>query len=333
MVVRTTDGRRLSTPPPAPSGLTVTPLETKNGLNVTGIGDIRITPDEINNALVILAGPSEYGLIESALRELDIVPLQVFIEAAVAEVTLTNDLKYGLQYFFQQRRSQAFLTETTAAIVPNLPGFAYTYSILPSSIKVVLSLLESITHIEVLSSPQLMVLNNQTATLTVGDQVPIATSQAVSVIAPGAPIVNSIQFKETGIILKITPRVNQGGMIMMDIAQEVSDVGATTSSTLNSPTIRERKITTTIAAENGATVALGGLIKDSRTNTKDGIPILQDIPVLGALFRSTEVKVERTELLILITPRVVESTQRAVAVTEELRRKLAATKPLFEMGK
>jgi general secretion pathway protein D len=133
-----------------------------------------------------------------------------------------------------------------------------------------------------------------------------------------APVVNSIEYRDTGIILKVTPRVNESGLVMMDVAQEVSDVSATTSSSLNSPTISERKINSTIAVQDGETVALGGLIKDSRSHGLSGIPVLQDIPYIGPLFGDTNDSVTRTELLVLITPRVVQGVQKLRSVTEEM---------------
>ena len=304
------------------------------GIRVNGVNAPSIIADEINNALVIRSTPREFAVIEAALSQLDITPLQVFLEAAVAEVTLKKELKFGLQYFFQSGKSNKLsLTEsTTAAISPSFPGFSYSF-INGNKIQAILSALETVTNVDVVSSPQVMVVNNQTATLQVGDQVPVATQQAVNVTASGAPIVNSIQYRDTGITLKVTPRVNQGGMVMMDISQEVSDVSTTTSSTLNSPTIQQRKVTSTVAVQDGETVALGGLIKNSKNNTDNGIPYLQDIPYLGNLFQSRDDQGGRTELLILITPHLVENSQKARLVTEELRQKLSKTQALFQQVK
>lgn len=167
-----------------------------------------------------------------------------------------------------------------------------------------------------------MVLNNQTATLQVGDQVPIATQSAVGVGAPGTPIVNSIQFRDTGVILKVTPRVNEGGLVLLDINQEVSDVAKTTTSTINSPTIQQRKLASSISVGNGETIALGGLIRDRQNSGNSGIPLLKDVPVLGHLFRADSQGGTRTELLVLLTPRVVRSPADIRRVTDELREKL-----------
>ncbi|HXY99652.1 MAG TPA: type II secretion system secretin GspD [Stellaceae bacterium] len=327
---------RAPSAPPATTAPTVVPEAPRADTGGSGIGAARglnITPDEVNNALVILATPKEYAVIEAALRQLDTVPLQVLLEASVAEVTLTDDLQYGVQYFLQRGHSQIVQTNTTTtSITPSLPAFAYSFAS-SSNIQVILSALQSVTRVDVLSSPSVLVLNNQSANLQVGDQVPVATGQAVSTVTSGAPIVNSIQYVDTGVILKVTPRVNEGGMVMMDISQEVSDVAPTSSSPISSPTIEQRKIRSTVAVRDGETIALGGLITDSRTRSKNGVPVLQDIPMLGNLFRTTQDQVARTELLVLITPHLVESLEKARSVTSELRRKLPTTEPLFERAR
>lgn len=303
-------------------------------VSVAGLHGMNITADETNNALVIYASPQEFAGIEAALHQLDAAPRQVFLEAAIAEVTLTNDLKYGVQYFFQPSGHHSIvLSDTkTAAIASALPGFSYVFTG-GSDIKVILDALSDITRVKVLSSPQLLVLNNQTATLQVGDQVPIVTQQAVSTVTTGAPIVNSVQYQATGVILRVTPRVNRGGVVMMDITQEVSNVTTTTSSDINSPTIQQRKIASTVAIQDGETVALGGLISDSRTRFRNGIPYLQEVPLLGNLFRDTENTDTRTELMVLITPHVVDNVEKARAITDELRRKLPALQPIFDEAK
>lgn len=293
---------------------------------------MRITADERNNALLILALPHEYDLIEAALMKLDIPPLQVMLEAAVAEVTLTNDLKYGIQYFFKSGSSHT-ITNSTApngSISASFPGFAYSFTN-GRNIQVVLNALEDVTRVDVLSSPQILVLNNETATLQVGDQVPIATQESTSTTTSDAPLVNSIQYHDTGVILKVTPHVNESGQVQMEVSQEVSDVGATTSSSLNSPTIQERKINSTVAVQDGETVALGGLIKDSRSRERTGIPVLQDIPYVGNLFGTTNNSGTRTELLVMITPHVIQGVQKLRNLTNELRQKLGATAPLLPL--
>ena len=199
-----------------------------------------------------------------------------------------------------------------------------------NSLNVVLSALANVTHVEVLSAPEVLVLNNQTATLQVGDQVPIITASATSTIDTNAPQVNSVQYLATGVILQVTPRVNKGGQVMMDIDQEVAEPLTTTSSTINSPTIQQREIVSSVSVADGETIALGGLFSNQASKTKTGIPWLQDIPYLGHLFSNNSDSVNRDELMVLITPHVVDDIKKARAVTDELRHKLPEVQPLFE---
>ncbi len=291
--------------------------------------EVRIIADEANNALVILATPYEYRQISAALAKLDIVPLQVLIEATIAEVTLNDELRYGVQWFIRDLAGVDLTLSQVAegALAQAFPGFSAIFSS-GADPRVVLNALASVTDVNVISSPQLMVLDNQTALIQVGDQVPIAIQQAVSVGDPDAPIVNSIEFRDTGVILTVTPRVNASGLVTMEIQQEVSDVAATTTSGIDSPTIQQRRIESTIAVQSGATVVLGGLIRDRQQVTKTGVPLLQNIPFIGALFRDTASVGGRTEILVLITPRVVRTHQEARDVTEELKRRFRALVPL-----
>ncbi len=315
--------------PPIPGGNSSLVNDSDN--SGAPAGAATITADETNNAVVIYGTPQEYQTIEAALRQLDAAPLQVLLEAAIAEVTLTNNLQYGVQYFYQPSDKHTFgLSNSDSINIGQVfPGFSYMFSE-GTNIRVVLNTLAQVTHVEVISSPEILVLNNHTATLQVGDQVPIATSQAVSVIGNSSPIVNTIEYRATGVILKVTPRVNQGGMVTMEISQEVSDVASTNTSTLDSPTITQRKIDSTIAVQDNETIALGGLIKDSKTRGSSGLPYLSELPVVGGLFGTKNNKVDRTELIVLITPHVIDNLQKARAVTEELRRKLPAIQTLLE---
>lgn len=289
---------------------------------------VRITADEANNALVILANAQDYAVIEAALRKLDIKPLQVMIEATVAEVTLTDKLNLGLQYYLKTGNFQAVLSEGAKNNInvpfPGfnfIPGFDFAFSTVAGS-QVLLDALKSLTEVKVLSSPTLMVLNNQTGRLQVGDQVPIAVQSAVGVLAPGSPVVNSIEYRDTGVILRVTPRVNASGSVLLDISEEVSEVSATTSSTLNSPTISQRRLLSSVLTSDGETIALGGLIRDSQTRGRSGIPGLVDIPVLGNLFGTRGTSTTRTELIVLITPKVIRSREDGSAVTRELLQKV-----------
>ena len=289
----------------------------------------RIVADSANNSLVVLATPEEEKTIEQALRRLDVVPLQVLVDATIAEVTLNDELRYGLQWFFSKGDASAtFSNLATGAVASAFPGFSFALQ--GTNARVILNALSDITTINVVSAPTLMVLSNQSAVLQVGDQVPVAVQQERSTVDPNAPIVNTIQFRDTGVILRITPRVNAGGLIYLDVEQEVSDVAVTTSSSIDSPTIRQRRIGSTVAVQSGETVALGGLIRDTRSKGKTGIPVLGDIPVLGNLFSTTDDSVARTELLVLLQPRIVRTRDEARSVTAELRRRLKGIAPLSQ---
>jgi len=282
-------------------------------------GSIKIVPNAENNALLIYATPSEFAVIESAVKRLDVSPIQVLIEASLAEVSLTNDLRFGIQWSALSNEGPIILSEAdSGSISPSFPGFSFLYTG-GSDIRAVLNALESITDVNVISSPKLLVLNNREAELQIGDQVPVTVQQSMSTEGGNAPIVNSIQLRDTGVILRITPRANKSGLVLLDITQEVSDVVPTTTSNIDSPTIQQRRIASTVAVRNGETIALGGLIRDSTSRTKGGVPLLQRVPLVGNFFGSTSKNNRRTELIVLITPRVLRSKAESDELMDELR--------------
>jgi general secretion pathway protein D len=294
---------------------------------------VSITSDDNNNAVIVFGSPREFALVEDALRKLDVAPIQVLIEAAITEVSLTDELRFGVQWNFQTGESNFALSEGSG---PNptriLPGFSYFLA--GTDIQATLNALEERTNVRVVSAPKLVVLNNQTATLQVGDQVPIQTQSAQSVENPNAPIVNAIEYRDTGVILKVTPRVNAGGLVMLDIGQEVSDLSRRTISGISSPIISTRRVATSIAVQDGQVVTLGGLFRDSNNFGKNGLPILSRIPILGGLLFGNQTKSQnRTELLILIKPHVLRTAEDARAVTEELRAKIRTLEPFKTQGR
>ncbi len=305
-------------PPAGPGGASATPLFHEGP---------RIIADGRNDALLVYATPQEYRMIERTIKRLDIAPLQVLIEATIAEVSLNDALQFGLRWFFQNQGAAGRRTNTVTfsdlgngGVSQQFPGFSYLFT--GRSAQVALNTLSDLTKVNVVSSPQLMVLDNGTARLQVGDQVPVPTQQSVSTLDPNAPIVNSIDFRDTGVILEVTPHVNASGLVVLDVRQEVSDVVPTTTSGIDAPTIQRRVIESTVAVQNGETIALGGLIRDSRNRTRSGIPLLSRLPLFGPLFGTTQDTKERTELLVLLTPRVVRDAGEARAVTRELRERL-----------
>ncbi|SDF74043.1 general secretion pathway protein D [Limimonas halophila] len=289
----------------------------------------RIIADTRNNALLVLATGEQYQMIRSTLDRLDQVPLQVVIEATIAEVRLEDELQYGLRFFFEDDSGSTtgnvtFSDLSSGGVAQSFPGFSFLLE--SGDTRSVLNALSDVSDVNVISSPHLMVLNNQSARIQVGDEVPVATRSAQSTTDPDAPVVNQIEFRNTGTILEVSPHVNESGLVTLDIRQEVSDVTQTTTSGLNSPTIQQREITSNVAVQSGQTIALGGLIEDSRDRSEVGVPLLKDIPYVGNAFKNVTVTKSRTELLVLLTPRVVHDQQEADQVTRELRRRLEGVK-------
>lgn len=294
-----------------------TSIEASSGGSASLLQGAQVRPDVSTNSLVVMARPEAYGLIEATIRRLDVLPTQVLIEATIAEVGLNDTLRHGVRWYFQQGLHGVSLTDSAGQVAP-VPGLNYVFSV-PQG-RIVVDALEKVTDVEVISSPALTVLDNETANLKVGDQVPVATRSARSVTNPEAPIVNDIELKDTGIILSVTPRVNSSGLVMLDISQEVSDVTATSTSNIDSPTIRQRKINSSVAVQSGQEIVLGGLISTSHQTGKDGVPVLKDIPILGAAFTSRGgYERRRTELLIIIRPTVIANRLDVQRVTDEIK--------------
>jgi general secretion pathway protein D len=305
----------------------------------------QIIADTKSNTLVIVATETEYDKIEAAIRRLDVMPMQVLVEVTVAEVTLNNSLQYGAQFFLHNGSTQATLSNAVSSsptsattsgneslfpgtLAPSFPGFAIART--ASSIQFALEALKTVTTVKVVSSPRLLILDRQKATLQVGDLVPTISQTAQSVITTDAPVVNSVQYQQTGIILTVTPQINAGGLVTLDVNQQVSQVVNTTTSAIDSPTFQQRQIQSKIAIRDGETISLAGLISDNKSVGNSGIPWLNEVPVLGHLFSTQTNSDTRTELIVLISPHVIYDQHDARALTQELRRKLASPASLAE---
>ncbi|MEA1674777.1 type II secretion system secretin GspD [Nitrospirillum sp. BR 11163] len=279
---------------------------------------VRVVADERRNALLIFGSGAQYALLEQVLTRLDAPREQVLIEATIAEVTLNDQLNFGVQWFLDRGSSTAGFSNTNGATVgASYPNFNYTF--LTPNTRVVLNALSSVTDVQVLSAPRLMVLNNETARLQVGDEVPVVVQSATSTLTSDSAVVNSVEYHDTGVILEVTPRINRSGAVVLDVNQEVSTVATTTTSGIDSPTIQQRKITSVVNVQDGETVALGGLISDTSSHNGAGIPYLRDIPVLGKLFGTDGHTKGRTELLVFLRPVIVRDATRAREVTDALR--------------
>ncbi len=304
----------------------------RTGATAVDLGTgVSVVADVANNSLLIKAPPKDYKRILDALKQLDITPLQVLVEATIVEITLSGQLKYGVQWQFfggkAAARSSYSLTNAAgsagtetgqANLGLTYPGFNYALVLDPGNVRATLSALASDGLVNVLSSPSVMVMDNQTAKMQVGQQVPILTQQQQST-STTSNLVNSVEYKDTGVILTVKPRVTPGGMVQMEIEQEITTPGA--ESSLGTAFLT-RKITSSVAVRSNQAVVLGGLIQDQRSNSEDGVPGLYSLPIIGALFGETTRKADRTELVVVITPRVIASDSDALGALQDFRKKV-----------
>lgn len=283
-------------------------------------GGVRVVADDKRNALLIRATRAEYRRIEQALRELDKAPTQVLIEASIVEVSLTGNLKYGVEWFIENgmsrdRTGQAGLNlNTSGPIAAQQPGFSYTIS-KAGVVRATLNALAASSQLRVLSNPSVLVLDNHSATILVGRQQPIKQSTTVTT---GNLVTESIVYKDTGVMLSVTPSVNAGGLVTLDINQQVTDVGDVDAAT-GQRNFLTRQIQSRVAVRSGDPIVLGGVMTDNETGGNSGVPGLRNIPLLGALFSTTNNTHARTELLVMLTPRVLTDDSTLREVSAELR--------------
>lgn len=293
----------------------------------TTFGSIRVMADELNNSVLVWSTRNEFSKIEATLKRLDLPLTQVLIEASIIEVTLGDGLEYGLQWAFSGDARSGYrgagqISGLDGGVLGGLSkGFTYQLSNSAGALKAVLNGLASKSLIKVISSPNLMVLDNHTATINVGDQVPIVTS-TTTFDSANVPTTSSVQYKDTGVNLVVTPSVNSGNVVTMQVDQTTTDVGTASSSANNQPSFLQRQISSKVAVRSGESIVLGGLIKDNSTTSKSGVPFLQDVPVVGKLFGTNASKSNRTELLVIITPRVVRTDVDIREVSEDLRERM-----------
>lgn len=280
---------------------------------------VRVGIDKQSNALLISASPSRWQQIQRILGEIDRPPVQVLIEATVLEVTLGDDFRFGVDWSLLGANGRLKVTSsgnTSGAVAPAFPGLGVTF--LDNDISVAIDALRSKTAVEVVSAPKIMALDNHVAHLLVGDQVPVVTQSAQSSTAPGAPLVTTTDYRSTGVILNVTPRVTGDDRVTIEVSQEVSSVAKTTTSGIDSPTIQQRKFDSSLLLKDGGTVALGGLISSNRSRGRSGVPFLQNAPVVGALFRQESKSLDRTEMIVLLTVRILRDDTSSEKVTKDL---------------
>ena len=290
--------------------------------------EVKIIPDPIKNTLVILATPEMYELVESALVKMDVESLQVLIEATFVEVTLTDALELGTQWAFNNDGSNFFFPADTPAGVAGF--FNWVLVAEGGDIRVALRALQDVTEVNVLSSPNLMVLDNYSARIQIGDQVPILTQQSQAVTGSDAPIVSTVEYRDTGTILNLRPRVNASGLVQIELQQEVSTVALTTTSSIDSPTINQRSVQLTIAVHDNESIVLGGLVEQQQTRSRSGLPWLAQLPLIGFLFGTQNDTDSRRELLVILTPTVARDQQQANDITDNLQKRMMRLRPTLE---
>lgn len=294
-------------------------------LNMSGgssndFADVRVVADEENNALMIYGNGKQFEIISAALGELDVVATQVIIEASIMEVQLTDELRYGLEWTFKNGLGSVYdgvgtLAAGAAGPAAIAPGFSYTVTNGVGDISAVLNALSEESLINIISTPSVMVLDNNTASISVGDQVPVLEGQTIT---NGGNSVQNITYRDTGVQLSVRPSVNAGGLVTMDVEQSVIDVGPIDAAT-GQRTFLDRTINSRVAVRSSESVVLGGLIRENSTLSDSGLPLLHKIPVIGSLFGSTTTESRRTELLVIITPRALYNESQLRQVSAEMR--------------
>ena len=339
-------GRPLSptVPPPLPTSTSLLPTAARPGAGlapfpgVSGEGaplavEIRFVADEVTNAIIVTTYPRLWKEIEETIHKLDKMPRQVLIEVLAAEVTLTDDTKLGVEWAVRSGRFD--VSSSPSGTLPGRPassliplggavpvGFNF-FTFAADKFLAALNALASENRVNVLSNPSIMTAENRKAVINVSTSVPIVTSQQVPVATGGITgnaITQTVEYRDAGIILTVTPRIGEQGTVALDVKQEVNEVGENEPPPINSPRFTKREAETSVVLLNNQTLVLGGLIQNKRTRIRTGIPFLSRIPILGYLFGSVEHKIEKTELLLLITPRTVGTALDAARITEEMRR-------------
>jgi len=298
-------------------------------------GRVRMTTDPVNNSLIIQSTAQQYSEILNTLKQLDVIPRQVMIEARVYEVTLTGNLSFGVEYFLQQRSSQERRPLASFSADRALQASAGTLIGQARELLGFLNASENRSRVRVLSAPTLLATDNSDARIQVGSEIPILTSQGVVPVQTGGSslFTNTIQNRDTGIILTVTPRITSTGLVSLRITQEISSAQPASAGGIQSPSFLKRSITTRAVVGDSETIALGGLIQETVTTSRNRIPLLGDIPGLGLLFGSTSYTQAKTELIVLLTPHIVKNTEEARDVTRELREGLLDLRRSFKKEK
>ncbi len=299
-------------------------------------GKVKVIPDTATNALVILATPEDYKTIVQTIKKLDIVPRQVLIEVVIAEVSLTDDLQYGLAWFLEHGGVPIgpFGGRGTGRIdfdaSPAASVLTYRWLDSADEVRLLVGTLAKESKINILSTPNVLVSDNQEATINVGREVPVVTGQLTTIEAVAGGAQTTFQYQQTGVIIKVTPHINSVGLVTLDITQEFSQPSVVQIGGTTTQEFLTRKTSTSLVVNKDKTVVMAGLIQEVIETARSGIPFLKDIPLLGFLFGSSIRLVDRTELMVLITPHVIMTSKEADEVTTEFRDKMKEIKKLLK---
>ena len=289
---------------------------SSEGVSINADADVKIVADKTNNSLMILSSEAMYRQILEALKRIDIMPMQVQVEASILEVTLSKGMENGVQWYLQNNLDTNGLG--VGALSTSSNGFSFSLSGGAVSLKTFVNSLARESKVKVISSPSILVLDNQTAEIRVGDQQPIFTGELSAGAGDTLTTSKTIQYKDTGVSLTVTPHVNSNGMVKMDIQQDITDVGEEDSVTKNRSFL-QRKIKSNIAVQSGETIVLGGLIRENQSDSETGIPVLKNLPLVGGAFNVTSKGNKRTELLVLITPTAIKDQQALAKNSADMR--------------
>lgn len=272
----------------------------------------RAAVDKETNTLLVSAPAWQWVKIQKILGEIDHPQAQLLIEATIVEVTLGSQFRLGLDWsvLSNSNRLQVAQNQTSdGTVAAAYPGFSITY--LSGDVQAALNALGSKTNVEVVSAPKVVTLDNHTARLEVGDQIPIIVQTSQGTTTAGSPLVNSVDYRNSGVILTVTPRISGEGRIQMAVSQEVSSAVKTDTSGIDSPTIQQRKLESTLVLNDGGSVALGGLISRTRSRGDSGVPFLKDVPGLGLFFKTGTDEAKRTELIVLLSAKILKDQAAA----------------------
>jgi general secretion pathway protein D len=340
----------IQTPPAPQINVTNTAPGGPGGANAAGVNtgvvrNLQVVADKDNNAILIVATPVEYQVIEQALRKLDVASRQIVMEMAIVEVTLTDEFQFGVDWVFRGGAPSGNgyggnVTAPNAAAISGATigqaisgsltsGFSYIIQGL-DGIRAAIRLLDTYGNVKVVSNPHIAALDNQKATIKVGDRIPINQQSIVG--STTNVVTTTASYIDTGVLVQVTPHINAGGLVTLDVQAEVSNPG-NPATPGDAPPISTRSVQTLVSVPSGETMVMGGLITETKQNSSSGLPLISRIPIFGGLFGNQDLKDNRTELVLFVTPRVVETMSDINTVINDLRRRMDSIDELFPGGK